>query len=132
MEGLEQIPDEELMFFNKYPRLLPIYIRLRGKITEEFGDVRIRVSKTQISFYNKHIFAMASLPLRRRRDWPKEFLMVTFGLEHPKRSDRIAMAVEAYPNRWTHHVIVATPRDVDDELMDFIRESYYFSLGKDQ
>ena len=40
---------------------------------------------------------------------------MSFGLAYHKESPRIAVAVEPYPQRWTHHVIVTAPEDIDDE-----------------
>lgn len=54
----------------------------------------------------------------------------TFGLAYRKESPRIAIATEPYPHRWTHHVLVERPGDIDDELMDWIGESRAFSLAK--
>ena len=56
--------------------------------------------------------------------------MVTFGLEHRVDSSRIAVAIEPYPNRWTHHVIVQSADEIDDKLMGWIREAYEFALVK--
>ena len=38
-------------------------------------------------------------------------------------SDRIDAAVEAYPNRWTHHVMIGTVEEVDEELLSWIVEA---------
>lgn len=40
------------------------------------------------------------------------------------------MAVEPYPNRWTHHVLISAPEEIDDELMGWIKEASIFSEGK--
>ena len=90
----------------------------------------VRVSKTQISFYNRHMFAMASLPVRRTKDWPGEFLMVSFGLARQAQSPRIAVCTEAYPGRFTHHVLVGREEELDDDLMAWIGEAYGFALSK--
>ena len=39
------------------------------------------------------------------------------------------MAVEPYPNRWTHHVTAAAD-EIDGELMDWLREAHDFALLK--
>ena len=73
---------------------------------------------------------MASLPWRKVKGRPKEYLLVSFGLAYEKKSPRIVQAVEAYPNRWTHHVLLTNPEQVDGELMDWIGEAYSFSMVK--
>ena len=95
-----------------------------------FPEVAVKVQKSQISFYHRHLFAAASLPLRRRKEWPKESILVTFGLSHRLPSPRIAVAVEPYPNRWTHHVVVAREEEIDGELLDWLAEAYDFAAAK--
>ena len=92
--------------------------------------MKTKVSKSQISFYNRHMFAMASPPGRRKKNWPKEFIMVSFGLPCQIDSPRITMSVEAYPNRWTHHVIVESVEDIDEVLLGWINKAYFFSESK--
>ena len=95
-----------------------------------YPEMKIKVSKSQISFYNRHMFAMASPPVRRRKTWPKEFMMVSFGLSYQVDSPRIAMSTEAYPNRWTHHVLVEGAEVIDGALLGWIDEAYRFSESK--
>ena len=121
---------DELLFWDRWPRLLPLYELLRERLMSAYPEMKIKVSKSQISFYNRHMFAMASPPVRRRKTWPKEFMMVSFGLSYQIDSPRIAMSVEAYPNRWTHHVIVESPEDIDRTLLGWIHEAYLFSDSK--
>ena len=121
---------DELLFWDRWPQLLPLYELLRERLMSAYPEMKIKVSKSQISFYNRHMFAMASPPVRRRKTWPKEFMMVSFGLSYQIDSPRIAMSVEAYPNRWTHHVIVESPEDIDGTLLGWIHEAYLFSDSK--
>lgn len=118
---------DELMFWDKHPQLYPLYESLRTTLREKYPDMRIKVSKTQISFYNKHMFAMASPPSRRKKDWPKEFMMVSFGLLGREESAIVAVSVEAYPGRWTHHVIVEKREDLSEELFELLDKAYTFS-----
>lgn len=121
---------EELMYFEKMPQMLPVYELLKEKLETKYTDMSIKVTKTQISFRNRYIFAIASLPYRKIKGWPKEYLLISFGLSHCEESPRIAQSAEAYPNRWTHHVVVERPEDIDDELMGWIDEAYQFCLVK--
>lgn len=56
--------------------------------------------------------------------------MVTFGLEHRVDSSRIAMAIEPYPNRWIHHLLLSEPSQIDTELLDWLQKAYWFSEQK--
>lgn len=128
---MERHDDELERFFARDPLMLPIYRILEDRILAEVGaDVLIRVQKTQITFSDRRVFGCASLPIRRKRDWPRHCLMVTFGLAHRVDAPRIAVATEPYPNRWTHHVLVERPDEIDDELMAWMREAHAFALSK--
>lgn len=120
-----------LFFFGDRPAALPLYCRLEERILAEIPDVRVKVAKTQISFSNKRGFAFVSFaPVRKAADRPKTYMTVTFGLGYRKDSPRIDAATEPYPKRWTHHVMVSVPEEIDEELMSWIREAAAFSAGK--
>ncbi len=118
------------MFFDTHPAALPLYEMLKGSILSEVPKVRIEVKKTQISFFTKHMFAAASFtPVRKAKERPEPFLTVTFGLRRKVESPRIDAAAEPYPGRWTHHVMIASEQEVDEELLEWIREAAAFSYG---
>ncbi|MBT9775090.1 hypothetical protein GPL15_01015 [Clostridium sp. MCC353] len=121
---------EELLFFDKTPEMMPLYETLKNKLMTSYPDMTIKVTKTQISFRSRYVFAMASLPWRKIKGWPETYLLVSFGLPAKKESPRIAQSVEAYPNRWTHHVIVEQENEIDEELLGWIQEAYQFSMIK--
>ena len=120
-----------LFFFNDHMDALPLYERLEGLILEQIPDVKIKVSKTQISFSNKRGFAFVSFnPCRKAKERPEAWITVTFGLSYRKDSPRIDVATEPYPNRWTHHIMVGSEEEIDIELMGWIREAAEFSASK--
>lgn len=119
------------LFFDTHTDALPLYQALESRILQEIENVSIKVQKTQISFYNRHMFACVSFTrLRRKKDCPPVYLTVTFGLDHKAESPRIEIATEPYPNRWTHHLFVTAPEEVDDQLMQWIKEAADFSAVK--
>lgn len=122
--------EDILSFFQKEPRALPLYQALEKKILGELREVSVKVHKTQISFSSKRGFAFASLPRFSRKARPEAALILSFGLSHRLEHPRIWQAVEPYPNRWTHHVILAGPKDVDEEVMAWIKEAYDFARCK--
>lgn len=122
---------EILFFFNEHMDALPLYQRLETLILEQIPDVRIKVSKTQIGFFNKRGFAFVSFnPCRRAKDRPETWMTVTFGLAFRVDDPRIDVATEPYPNRWTHHVTVSRVEDMDGQLLGWIREAAVFSASK--
>ena len=126
----EHYESDVLFFFDGKPTELALYQALERAMAAHFPEASVKVQKSQISFYHRHLFAAASLPLRRRKEWPKECLLVTFGLSCRLSSPRIAVAVEPYPNRWTHHVVVAREEEIDGELLDWLAEAYDFAAAK--
>ena len=122
---------DTLLFFSNHESALPIYEAFEQTVLERLPDTRIKVQKTQISFYNKHQFACVSfLRVRPKKALPNPYLVITFGLEHRCSSPRIAVASEPYPNRWTHHLVASSPEDIDSELMAWIEEAAAFAAVK--
>lgn len=123
--------DEILFFFDKHMESLPLYEAFEEKIMKEIENVQRKVQKSQISFYNKHLFACVSFArARKKKDCPPIFIVVTFGLDHRVESPRIEIATEPYPNRWTHHLLISDIRELDDELLSWIKEAAAFSDRK--
>lgn len=119
---------DELMFFNAMPGALPIYDTLRAHILTAFPETVVEVKKTQITFRSHYGFAFVSL--RRMKGCPAVFLILTLGLGRRLASPRAAVAVEPYPGRWTHHFIISDPKELDGELLDWLREAHGFAQRK--
>ena len=120
-----------LFFFGERLETLPIYERLAEEILSRIPDVKIKAAKTQITFANKRGFAFVSFnPCRKAKDRPAVWMTVTFGLGYRKESPRIDVATEPYPGRWTHHVMVGSVDEIDEELLGWIQEAASFSASK--
>ena len=130
MNRPEHYESDVLFFFQGRPLELSLYQLLFRRMEERFPRASVRVQKSQISFYGRHLFGAASLPVRRKRDWPRECLVVTFGLDHRLDSPRVAVATEPYPRRWTHHVLVWEEGQIDGELMGWLQEAHDFAERK--
>ena len=130
MDHSEHYLSDMLLYFEGEPVELALYQALFSQMSSTFPQAKVKLQKSQISYYNRHLFAAASIPVRRKKDWPQDCLLVTFGLSHRLSSPRIAVAVEPYPNRWTHHVVVSRLEELDEELMDWLREAYDFAQNK--
>ena len=118
------------LYFSGHPLELSLYEALFRAMDTAFPEGQAKVQKSQISFYGRHLFAAASLPVRRKKGWPGHCLLVTFGLGYQLSSPRIAVATEPYPNRWTHHVVVSQAEEVDEELLGWLGEAWTFSEHK--
>ncbi len=120
-----------LYFFDGKPEALPLYEAFAEKVFSEVDGVKVKVQKTQIAFSNRHNFAFVSfLPVRKAKERSEVYIVVTFGLGYRLESPRVDAAVEPYPGRFTHHVLVSGTGEVDDELMGWVKEAAVFSAGK--
>ena len=122
----EYYENDVLFFFDGKPAALPLYQALFRRIESAFPAASVKVQKTQISFYDRHLFLAVSLP-RRKRD---AGILVTIGLPGQLESPRVAVASEPYPNRWTIHIPVSDETQIDEELLGWIKESHDFALTK--
>ena len=128
---MDDISLEEALFFEQKQGAFPLYVSLREQIFKRCGPADIQVKKTQISFVNRHLFAAVSFtPVRRAKERPESYITVTFGLSHRVDSSRIDAAIEVYPNRWTHHVMLWSECEIDEELLSWLKEAADFSNSK--
>lgn len=122
---------DALFFFEQHPAALPLFEAFECKLSQAVGDYSVRVQKTQITFSNRHVFACVSfLKVRKAAQRPPVYIVITFGLPYRVESPRIDAAVEAYPARWTHHVLIAKPSEIDAEMLTWVREAYDFAAAK--
>ncbi len=120
-----------LFFFEGHPGALELYEAFEQRVRAQVEGVTVKVGRSQISFYNRHMFACVSFArVRRKRDCPPCYLVVTFGLDHRVESARIDVATQPYPNRWTHHVLISDKAQIDGELMGWITQAAAFAAAK--
>lgn len=126
MHGRDRCPGDIGFFFDRKPGAAALYEVFAGQMRAAFPAATVKAQKSQISFYGRHLFAMVSLPRRRA----EEGIVVSFGLPYRLDSPRIAIATQPYPNRWTHHLTVTDPAQLDGEVMGWLREAWAFSESK--
>lgn len=114
-------------FFKADPSVLPLYQALEPFLYA-LGDVTRKVQKTQISFSSVKGFAYAWLPIHKVKGRPEHYLVLSFTLPHQIVSPRIVEAVEPYPGRWMHHLILSAQEDLDEELLVWLRKAYNFGV----
>lgn len=122
---------DSLMFFEGHPGALPLYMRFEERLRAAIPEAAVKAQKTQLSFYNRHMFACVSFAaVRKRKDRPENYIVVTFGLGYRLDSPRVDAAVEPYPGRWTHHVLISGEDEIDDELIGWIVQAADFAGAK--
>ena len=117
---------EILFFFSKDPAALPLYEAFEARVLAEIDNVAVKVQKTQITYGNPKVFACVSLPRKKG----EVGVLVSLGLGRREASPRVAVAVEPYPGRWTNHIPVRTPEEVDAQLLNWVEEAFHFALTK--
>ena len=121
--------DDILLFFSQHMEALPLYEKLEERILTEIPDVKVKAARTQISFSNKRGFVSFN-PCRRAKERPAVWMTVSFGLGYRKEAERVDVATEPYPGRWTHHVMVGSTSEIDEELLGWLKEAAEFSASK--
>ena len=119
-----------LAFFDARPAVLPVYLLLEEKLLAAWPDTRITVRKTQISLANRHLFACVSLPSRRLPGAPAGCMLLSLGTPSPIVSERVCLTVEPYPGRFTNHIPLVRPEEVDDELLAWLAIAWRFAMAK--
>ena len=120
-----------LFFFNEHPQAIPLYEAFEARLLAELDGVVIQPQKSQITLKNRRVFgAVSFLPARRAKDRPDPYLTITLGLNRREGSPRVDQASEPYPGRWTHHLVIGSVEEIDDELMAWVKEAYDFAASK--
>jgi len=114
------------LFFAGRPRALELYEALLARLEERSGPARERVRRTQVSLYDRRVFACVSLP-RRKADGG---LVLSVGLPYKLEEDRVFAAAEGYPGRWTNHIALSGPDDLDEGLLALLDEARAFADSK--
>ncbi len=122
---------DTLMFFDRHQEALGLYEAFEYLLYDTFSNVNKHVQKTQITFFNRHVFACVSFArVKRKADLPEGYIVLTLGLPEPLDSPRVAVKTEPYPGRWTHHFVVSREEELDEELLSWVRQAYDFADRK--
>lgn len=120
-----------LRVFEKEPGAFRLYEALEAKLLETIPGTLRKAGRTEVAFYLRHRYASASLlAVRKKAQRPSPYLTVSFGLAAPLDSPRVDAKTEPYPNRWTHHLIIGSPEEIDEELLGWLQEAAAFAASK--
>ncbi len=128
---MRELDSDTLMFFDGHLDTLNLYRTFEEQLYNAFTKVNKHVQKTQIAFFNRHVFVCISFArVKSKAELPKGYMVITLVLPLPLETDRVAVKSEPYPGRWTHHIVVSREEELDEELVSWIRESYAFADAK--
>lgn len=125
-------PDPDiLLFLDGHPKAIALYLAFEKLFCLSFPAVNRRIRKTQVSFSNRYVFACLSFAkVKPAAMLPEGYIVLTLGLPEPLDSDRVAVRTEPRPGRWTHHIVVSRPDELDEELLSWITAAYDFAAAK--
>ena len=128
---MDAMMHDTLFFFDQHQAVYPLYACFQEKLLARFPESRIKVQKSQISYYNRHLYACVSfLKVKKKAELLDDYFVLTLGLPAPLESDRVAAKTEPYPGRWTTHFVISSPSDLDAELFDWVAQAYQFAQSK--
>ena len=79
-----------LLFFAGHMEAWPLYEAFRQGLDNRFPQVNMRVQKTQVTFFNRHVFACVSFQrVKRKRELPEGYLVITLGMPFALASSRV-------------------------------------------
>ena len=100
---------------DKEPIVSEIYEKLISDL-HKFGPIKIEPKKTSIHLGNRFGFAGVYTQ--------KKAINLEVHLSHRLTSPRVSKVEQGSVNRFHHTIKLTTPADVDDELMQWLREAY--------
>ena len=122
---------DALLFFDGHIGALPLYEAFSEELLRQFPTTSTRVQKTQITFSDRHVYACVSFArVKKKAELPDPYLVVTLGLPYPLNSDRVAVKTEPYPGRWTTHIVVGSPDELDGEFWLWVSQAHAFAMNK--
>ncbi len=112
---------EPEQLFAGRPVALAVLDRVRSVLTD-LGPVEVRTTRSQVAFRRRRGFAYLWRPGQYLHGDVAE-VVLTFALGRRDPSPRIKEVVHPNPRHWVHHLEVAGPDDIDDEVVAWLREA---------
>ncbi len=130
-ESAARAGEDGLLFFAAHQRVYPLYLALEDELLQRYPQTVVRVQKTQISFSDRHMFACVSfMRPKRKAELPEDYFVLTLGMPYPLDAERVAAKTEPYPGRWTTHIVLSGPEQLDGELFGWVDQAHEFALWK--
>lgn len=122
---------DTMSFFDQHQGVYPLYEFFHRELMTRFPETKVKVQKSQISFYNRHMFACVSfMRIKKKSELPEHYFILTLGLAKPLESHRVVVKTEPYPGRWTTHFVISESAEIDEELFGWVTQAYEFAQEK--
>ncbi len=100
---------------DKEPIVTAIYDKLINEL-QKFGALKIEPKKTSIHLGNR--FGFAGVYTR------KDYMNLEIHLKNRLINKRVSKVERASPNRFHHTIKISSPKEVDKELMGWLKQAY--------
>lgn len=128
---MDRLRQDARLFFDCRQQAYPLYDAFADRVLARFPNTVVRVQKTQITFSDRYVYACVSLrPVGKKAELPEAYVVITLGLPVPLCSPRAARQTEPYPGRWTVHIVVGSPEELDEELFFWVEQAHAFARAK--
>ena len=118
-------PEQEVKkFFHERNLELSLDCVFAAAVQERLPQTITRFRRSQITFAGRRGFAAVWIPPFKVRGRPEHYIVVSFAADRRIDHPRIVSVAEPYPHRWTHHVLVSCPEDVDELLLDWVEQAF--------
>ena len=111
-------PDE---FFADHPVGMEVFRRVQAALGE-YGNVEVRVSKSQVAFRRKRGFAYLWLPGQYLKG-PRAEIVLSIVLGREDGSARWKEVAHPSAKHWMHHLEVDEPDEIEREVVAWLREA---------
>jgi Domain of unknown function (DUF5655) len=98
------------------PRATALYHRFE-QMVNACGECHVAPAKTRIAFLARVRFAGIT-------NLSEKGMTCSFALPYPLKSKRFAKVEEVVPGWWVHRLRIAEPSELDEEIQEWLSESY--------
>src|SRR5512140_1810222 len=113
-------------FFQDYESSRPIFEAL-GALIDSIGTTELRITKSQIAFWRRRCVARVWIPGQYLHGSGKAPLVLTLGFDQRDNSPRWKQIVEPAPGHFTHHLVLFSPGEVDEQVKEWLKAAWYLA-----
>ena len=119
-------------FFARKPEALPSVRAFLLGALERWPEAEIVTQKSQVGLRDPRSFCALTAPGKHVRGRAVPGALLSLFLPRPLETELLVLAVEAYPGRFTNHLILpACPEEFGPDLWAWTAEARRFRCGKD-
>lgn len=126
---LEALRLAEEFFMSRKPEAAPAAMAFLTGVLERWPEAEIVTQKSQVGVRCPRPFCALWAPGKHVRGRATPGAALSLFLPRPLQTERLIMAVEPYPGRFTNHLILSGPEDADGDLWFWTAEARAFRCG---